>query len=440
VNLPPGPKGHFLVGCLPELSRDFLGFLTSCAREYGDIVPVNAAGHRLVIVSHPDAIEEVLMARAPHLSKSTRLKQHLFPVIGEGILLSEGDLWLRQRRLMQPAFHPQRVAGYGELMVRFAELAMADWKDGDTRDIHAEMMAVTQAIVAKTLFDIEINDAMHRIGEALQLAMAAFLWRDAGFIRLPDWVPTRARARRRNAVARLDQVVYDIITTRRASADDRGDLLSILLHAQDAADGSRMSDRQVRDEVVTLFLAGQETTALALSCTWYLLARHPEVEARLEAEFAAVLGGRPPTLADLPRLPYTEMVIKESMRLYPPAYAVFRRVADPCEVAGYRIERETTLVMPEWVVHRDSRWFENPEEFRPSRWETGLATRLPRYAYFPFGGGMRRCLGNTWAMMEARLVLATIGQRFRFSLVPGESVTQLVSANMQRARGLRMCS
>ena len=435
--LPPGPKGHLLVGCLPEFRRDMLRFFSACARDYGDVVPIRVANRRLILLSHPDLIEEVLTARARHTTKTAILNM-LRPVLGDGLLLSEGDSWLRQRRLMQPAFHRQRIAGYGDVMAGYTERGMADWRDGQTRDVHADMMAITQAIVAKTLFDADVSDAAFDVGHALHVLMEDFSRRRTALFALPRFVRTPARRRARAAVERLDRIVYDIIAARRASGEDRGDLLSILLAARDADDGSRMTDRQVRDEIMTLFLAGHETTAVSLSWTWYLLAQHPEVEATLAAELRGVLGGRLPTVADLPQLRYAEMVVMESMRLYPPAFTLTRRVAEACEVGGHRIEAETTLIMSQWIVQRDARWFEAPEAFRPERWENDLAKRLPRYAYFPFGGGPRLCIGNTFAMMEATLLLATIAQRFRFRLAPGASVKPMLSVTLRPAAGIHM--
>jgi len=435
--LPPGPQGHLFVGSLPEFRRDILGFLAACARDYGDVVPIRVAKRRLILLSHPDLIEEVLTARARHTTK-TAILQMLRPVLGDGLLLSEGDSWLRQRRLMQPAFHRQRIAAYGDVMAGYAERGMADWRDGQTRDVHVDMMAITQGIVAKTLFDADVSDDAYDVGHALHVLMQDFSRRRTALFALPRFVPTPARQRARAAVERLDRIVYAIIAARRASGEDRGDLLSILLAARDADDGSRMTDRQVRDEIMTLFLAGHETTAVSLSWTWYLLAQHPEVEATLAAELRSVLGGRRPTVADLPQLRYAEMVVMESMRLYPPAFTITRRVAEACEVGGHRIEAETTLVMSQWIVQRDARWFDAPEAFRPERWENDLAKRLPRYAYFPFGGGPRLCIGNTFAMMEATLLLATIAQRFRFRLAPGASVKPMLSVTLRPAEGIHM--
>jgi cytochrome P450 len=434
---PPGPRGHVLVGSLPEFRRDLLGFVTDCAREYGDVVAFRVPRRRLVLINHPDFIEEILTAHARRTTKTAILNM-LRPLLGNGLLLSEGDTWLRQRRLIQPAFHRQRIAAYGDVMAGYADRAVREWTNGQTRDVHADMMAITQAIVAKTLFDADVSDAAWEVGQALHVLTEDFSRRRARLLELPRWVPTPARRRNRAAIARLDRLVYQIIAKRRASGEDRGDLLSILLAARDADDGSRMTDQQVRDETMTLFLAGHETTAVSLSWTWYLLAQHPDVEAQLVDELRNVLGGRLPTVADLPRLRYTEMVVTESMRLYPPAFMLTRRVVEPFEVGGHRMAAETTLIMSQWVVQRDERWFETPQAFRPERWEHDLVKRLPRYAYFPFGGGPRLCIGNTFALMEATLLLATIAQRFRFTLVPGASVTPLLSVTLRPAHGIPM--
>ncbi|HEU4371784.1 MAG TPA: cytochrome P450 [Methylomirabilota bacterium] len=435
--LPPGPKGHVLVGSLPEFRRDILGFFAACARQYGDVVPLRVPRRRLILLSHPDLIEEVLTTHARRTTK-TVLIQTLRPVLGDGLLLSEGEHWLRQRRLIQPAFHRQRIAAYGDVMAAYADRAMARWNDGETRDVHADMMTITQAIVAKTLFDADVSGDSWDVGQALHVLMEDFARRRTRLFELPSFVPTPGRRSARRAVERLDRTVYGIIAARRAGGEDRGDLLSLLLHAQDADDGSRMTDRQVRDEIMTLFLAGHETTAVSLSWTWYLLAQHPEVEARLAGELRHVLDGRLPTVADLPRLRYTEMVVTESMRLYPPVYSMTRRVAESCEVGGHTIAPETVLVMSQWVVHRDPRWFDEPAAFQPDRWENDLAKRLPRYAYFPFGGGPRLCIGNTFATMEATLLLATIAQRFRFSPAPGTSVKPMLSVTLRPAEGIPM--
>jgi len=400
-------------------------------------VPVRLGPRRAILIYHPEAIEEVLVTRSRDFVKSPGVRL-LRPLLGDGLLLSEGDVWRRQRRLVQPAFHRQRMAAYGEVMTAYAERRLADWKGGQILDVHAEMMALPQAIVAKTLFDADVSDEAHAVGDASRVLMEEFGARLRTILRLPHWVPTPATLKSRRAIRHLDQVVYRIIAARRRSSEDRGDLLSILLHAQDADDGTRMTDQQVRDEVMTLFMAGHETTAVALSWTWYLLAQNPEVDARLVEELRTVLGGRAPAVPDLPRLTYTERVVTESMRLYPPAYGMGRQAARPSEVAGYPVAAGVVVIVPTWVVHRDSRWFEGPEAFHPERWADDLARRLPRYAYFPFGGGPRQCIGSAFAMMEAVLLLVTIAQRFRLALVPGQRVIPTPYITLRPEPGIRM--
>jgi cytochrome P450 len=436
--LPRGPKGHFLLGSGPDVARDQLGFYEACAREYGDLVPLRMGPYRGLLLYHPDAIEEVLVTRNRDFVKSPGVRL-LSRVLGDGLLLSEGGVWLRQRRLVQPAFHRQRVHAYGEVMTSCTARRVADWKDGDVLEAHAEMIALTQVIVAKTLLDADVSDESYAIAQALNVLLADFGARIGSLLQfLPDWVPTPANIRTRRAVRRLDAIIYRMIDARRRSGEDRGDLLSILLNAQDADDGSRMTPQQLRDEAMTLFTAGHETTAVALSWTWYLLAQHPEVDSRLAEELRAALGDRLPTAADLPKLRYAEMVVSESMRLYPPAYALGRQATTPSEVSGYPVASGTVLLLPAWVVHRDPRWFEEPGAFRPERWADDLARRLPRFAYFPFGGGPRQCVGSAFALMEAVLLLATIAQRFRLELEPGQRVTPTPYVTLRPEPGLRM--
>ena len=435
---PAGPRGSRLLGSLRDFSRDQLGFYERCAREHGDVVPVRLGPSRGLLVYHPDAIEEVLVARNRDFIKSPGIR-FLRGLLGDGLLLSEGDLWLRQRRLMQPAFHRQRIAGYGEVMASFAARHVAGWRDGAVVDAHAEMMTVTRDIVAKTLFGADVSDEADAIAGASRVIMEYYGERLGSLLQLlPMWLPTPANLSVRRAIRRLDTVVYAMIAARRRAPEDRGDLLSILLQAQDADDGSRMTDTQVRDEVMTLFLAGHETTAVALSWTWYLLAQHPEAEARLAAELRTVLDGRPPTVGDLASLRYVDMVVTESMRLYPPGYAIGRQVARATDVAGQPLAAGDVVILPTWMVHRDPRWFDEPAAFRPERWADDALRRLPRFAYFPFGGGPRQCIGNSFATMEAVLILATIAQHFRLTLEPGQRVTPKPYITLRPVPGIRM--
>ncbi|MBM3220172.1 MAG: cytochrome P450 [Candidatus Rokubacteria bacterium] len=433
----PGPKGGFFFGSGVHFRRDQLGFYAACARDYGDFVQTTMGPYRIFLVYHPDVIDELLVARNRDFIKSRGVRL-LRPVLGDGLLLSEGDTWLRQRRLVQPAFHRQRVAEYGGVMTAFAERRVAGWKDGDTIDVNAEMLELTRDIVAKTLFDADVSGDAHDASQAAEVLMRDFGKRLQGFTVLPYWVPTPRNLRSRRALRRLDTLVDRIIAARRASDEDRGDLLSILVHARDADDGTRMTARQVRDEVMTLFMAGHETTAVALSWTWYLLARHPEAEARLVEEVRDVLCGRAPSVDDLPKLRYAEMVVTESMRLYPPAYGLGRQAVRATELGGHPLRVNDIVIAPTCVVHRDPRWFDEPEAFRPERWDGDLARRLPRFAYFPFGGGPRQCIGNGFAQMEATLLLAAITQRFRLSLVAGQRITPTPYVTLRPEPGIRM--
>ena len=432
--LPPGPSAS-RADSFKTYSRDPLAFLTAITRDYGDIVTMRFYKFRVFYVSHPDYIEEVLVNQARKFIKGRILRANK-GLFGNGLLTSEGDFWLRQRRLAQPAFHRARIAAYGETMVRFTERLIAGWRDGETRDVHAEMMRLTLQIVAKTLFDADVDGEAQQVGHALEAIMDF----NSDFRRLiltSSWLPTLRNIRAALAIRRLNKIIYRIIDQRRAAGGDAGDLLSMLLHAQDE-DGSRMTDRQLRDEVITLFLAGHETTALALSWTWWLLAQNPQAEAKLHAELDAVLAGRSPTLEDLPKLRYTEHVISESMRQYPPAWGMARLAIEDAQIGGYRIPKGSGVSLSQWVVHRDPRWYEAPEEFRPERWEDDLLKRLPRFAYFPFGGGPRQCIGNSFAMMEAELLLAAIAQKFRLRLVPDQKVEPVASITLRPRHGIRM--
>jgi cytochrome P450 len=435
VSLPPGPRGRWLSGSLPDFTRDRLGFLRRCAQDYGDIVAVRFGPRRVFLVFQPDAIEEVLVTQARNFTKHFALRLNPL-VLGNGLLTSEGDFWLRQRRLAQPAFHRNQIAAYAAVMVGYTQRMLAGWSAGQRCDILTEMTRLTLAIAAKTLFDAEVGAEADTVGSALQLLQTNFVARFNSLLPLPIWLPTPRNLRLKRAVRRLDEILYGFIRQRRQSGTDRGDLLSLLLHARDEDDGSRMTDRQLRDEAMTLFLAGHETTALTLSWAWYLLACHPEAEERLLAEVLAVLAGRAPTVADLPRLRYAEAVVQEALRLYPPAHVIGREAIHDCEIGGYRVPAGTTLLMSQWVVHRDARYFEQPEAFRPERWTGDLAQRLPKYAYFPFGGGPRVCIGNTFAMIETVLVLATIAPRFRFTVLPDPPVIPWPTFTLRPKHGI----
>jgi cytochrome P450 len=433
----PRPKGTLIGGQLAEFSRGRLEFFTRCAREHGDIVAFRLGPRRCLLISHPDYIEQVLVTESKNFRKHFGLRLNRL-LLGNGLVSSDGKFWLRQRRLAQPAFLRERIASYGKVMLACTEQMLAEWRDGQTRDLHAEMTQLTLDIVAESLFGANVRTRARDVGDALQAAIASYQTRLQHLILLPEWVPTPANLRLRRAVHRLDKILYRIIRHRRGSGEHKNDLLSMLLHAQDDQDGSRMTDRQLRDEAMTLFLAGHETTALALSWTWYLLAQHPAIAGRLRDELRRVLGGSAPTPAHLPLLRYAERVIQESMRLYPPVYAIAREPIHDCEIGGCQVPSGTTIFMSQWVVHRDPRFFSDPECFRPERWAREQAASIPKFAYFPFGGGARTCIGNTFAMMEAVLILATVAQRFQLALLPGPPVTPKPFVTLRPARPMDM--
>lgn len=324
-------------------------------------------------------------------------------------------------------------------MVKDAEKMLATWKEKETRDIHRDMMRLTMEVVTHTLFNVDVTDDADKVAQALSVLVEPFGSQATLKWILDNRLPTSGNRRFHKTAAQLDEVVYRIIRERRASnQQDQGDLLSMLLQAHDEDDGSQMTDQQLRDEVITLFLAGQETTALALSWAWYLLAQHPEAESRFWQELDEVLEGRAPQAADMPRLKFTEMIAKESLRLYPPAYIVGREAVEDCEIGGYPVPAGTQLFMPTWVVHRDPRFFDAPTEFKPERWTPEFISSLPKYAYFPFGGGPRVCIGNSFAMMEIVLLLATIAQKFRFRLAPDQKVTLQPAMSLRPRDGIRV--
>jgi cytochrome P450 len=433
----PVPRDHPILGHWLAFTHDQLGLIEQLAA-YGDWVRLRFPPLHAVFINHPDFIADVLVEHNRDFVKPLTI-QRFKGLLGEGLFTSEGDLWRRQRRLIQPAFHRARIDAYAATMIDFARRAIAEWSDGQERDVSKDMSRLTFAVVGKALFDADVSSQASEVGAALTEALTALNKRISSFgIVVPDAVPIPANVRLRLAARRLDRIVYQLINERRASGTDHGDLLSMLLQVRDADDGTGMSDRQVRDEVMTMVLAGHETTALALTWAWYLLSQHPTAEARFHAELDDVLGDRAPAPADLPRLTYTSMVVSESLRLYPPAWAIERASIRPTQVGGRPAGRNTAYIMSPWTVHHDPRWFDRPLEFQPERWSDGLRDRLPRFAYFPFGGGPRLCIGNTFAVTEATLMLASIGQRFRLHLVPGQDVRPAPNITLRPKRGLRM--
>jgi cytochrome P450 len=424
---PPGPRGGFLLGSLPAFASDILGFMTRSIREYGDFVHVQLPGYEVFLVHSPADIETVFLTQRTNFVKHSFFWRHVTAIFGNGLLTSEGDFWLKQRRLAAPAFHPDRIAAYGAVMAGYADRLAESWKDGEVRNIHHDMMRTTMEIVSKTLFDVDVEEDLDAIARSFDAVIGEIARRFRRPFRIPDAIPTPGNRRYNRGVAILDRLVSRILAERRARPADRGDLLSMLLAARDE-DGRPMSDRQLRDELITLFVAGHETTAIAISWTLFLLARNPAAAAKVEAEVDEVLAGRLPAAADLPRLRWTEACVKESLRLYPPAYVIGRETLAPCTLAGYAVPARATVYITPWVLHRDPRWWSEPDAYRPERWMDGSAAKVPKYVYIPFGGGPRICIGERFAMMEAVLVLATLLRRCRLEMagpdpVPFASIT-----------------
>lgn len=410
---PPGPDGLPVVGSLPAYARDPFDFERRAVREYGDAVRWKVPGGWMYHLAHPDYIERVLVQNNQNYVKGEAFQETLGPVLGSGLLNSEGEAWRRQRHLIQPAFDPDRISTYAEMMTDVTDRRIDAWADGERRNVHADMSALTLEIVGRTLFGVDVSGDASRVGDALDVVMAEAEFSLADLI--PDQVPLPQRHRLDRAVETLDGVVARIIRERRKNPTE-DDVVSKLLAARDEG-GEGMSDEQIRDEVMTLLLAGHETTALALTFTFFLLAQHPEVEEKLIAELDAELGDDTPTVGDLRDLDYLEKVVTESMRLYPPVPGIVREPVEDDRVGEFRIPAGVTVSMSQHVVHRDSRWYDDPMAFRPERWTDEFRESLPRLAYFPFAAGPRRCIGDRFALMEARLVLATILQAYHLELV-----------------------
>ena len=445
-----------MVGILPRYSPDPLSFLHRCVGEYGDLVHLRFPSASAYLLGNPGLVEKVLLDRGGKYIKA-RMTRSMLAVLGNGLLLSEGEYWRRQRRLVQPAFHRERVRGYAEVMVPYTERLLDGWVAGEPRDLHRDMMGLTLEIVAKTLFDEDVREGAtgRAVDRALGEIMAYFSGQGvaSAILRmLPKWLPAPQNLRYRRAKGRLDAVTHGIIEQRRtrdagtrdagtrdadAGEGNNGDLLGMLMDAR-YEDGEKMSDEQLRDEALTIVLAGHETTAIALSWTFWLLGNHPAARGRLEEELDREIGARSPTPEDLSRLPVLDAVLKESLRLYPPAWAVGREAVEDCELAGYRVPAGTQIFISSWVIQRDGRFFEHPEDFVPERWLDGSTDGLPRYAYFPFGGGPRSCVGAGFARMEAALLLATIAGSWRLEPVAGHAPVPDPSITLRPGGGVQV--
>jgi cytochrome P450 len=418
-----------LTGEMSAFRRDPLGMFERCAREQGDFARIRFGLSRVAILSHPSLVEEVLVTRNAAFRKNPATRR-LGTVIGGGLLSSDGDAWRRQRRITQPAFHRARVNATADTIVDCARHHFERWQAGETLEVHQEMMELTLRIACKTLFGAEVASDVQIVRDATTVIGAHYQSRLRSMLfLLPDEVPTPGNLRLRRAVRRLDELIYRFVRER---TEDRGDLLSMLL-------SSELSPIELRDEVMTFFLASHETTALALTWAFYLLALHPEARAEVQHEVHTVIGERPPNVEDSARLPYTRAVVDEALRMYPPAYLQGRQALHDVTIGGQPVRQGTTLLLSQWLIHHDPRFYEAPWEFRPERWLDGtLIKRLPRFGYFPFGGGQRQCIGNGFALLETVLVLACAAQRLRLDLVPDQKVEPEAVITLRPKAGVRM--
>jgi cytochrome P450 len=442
--LPPGPRGVPLLGNIPAIARIGMPELLRQSHErYGDVVRLRLAGKMMIVLNHPDHVRHVLHDRRENYYKGA-VYDSFRMLAGNGLVTSEGDFWKRQRRLAAPAFHSNAIAALGKIMTDAAVDMLADWDartpagdGGATRfDLHHDMTRITLRIVGESLFGQDLRGDMDQSAPAFAVALNAVLDRGQAGWALPMWLPTPGNVRLRRALATLDDLVYRIIETQRRQEGAGGHLLAMLMNAVDEETGERMDDRQLRDELITMYLAGHETTTLALTWCWHLLTHHPAIYDRLEAELAEVLGGRVPTVADLPRLRYTRMVLEEAMRIYSPVWSIARDVREDDEVGGYLVPAGSVVMLSQYVIHRRPDVWPDPGRFDPERFEPERVKQRHRFAYFPFSAGPRVCIGNTFTMVEATLILATVCQRYRMRAVLGPVVAPDVQITYRPKGGL----
>jgi cytochrome P450 len=443
VEVPRGPRGNVVLGSIGDLYRDRLRFVLDVASTYGDVAQYRVAHMRMYQVNHPEGVGRLLHDTHCNYSKDVATFGTLRLILGNGLFTSDGDFWRRQRRLAPPAFHRWRVAAFGELMTE-ATLAMLErWRPSVVQgrpplDVATEFMHLTLEVATRALFSTSVARDVDMIGRAITTLLNEVTFRFTFPFYPPLKVPTPRNRRFLAARATLDSVIYRIIAERWRRPGEHDDLLALLMEARDEETGEGMSDRQLRDEVITLFVAGHETTANALTWASYLFSTHVGVARRLRTEVDEALQGRLPTAADLPDLPYTRMVIDETLRLYPPAWITNRRAVEDDTICGYRIPADPIVSISPYVTHRDPTLWENPEGFDPGRFAPERSAGRPHYAYFPFGGGPRQCIGEGFALMEATLVLALLAQRYELHLVPGRRVETVAMATLRPRHGMWM--
>lgn len=418
------PQGYPIIGHALNYRLDPLKFYTRCAQEYGDFVRLQFGPYPVYFLNHPDLIKEVFVTKGHYFLERAEGREVRFfdPLFGNGLATSRGSFWQRQRKLTQSAFHRNRFAGYGDITVALTEQAIANWQPGDGSVAQRDLTNTLRKIIMSIVFGQEGATQVSALEEVMVAAIKEYDRRKQNWLLglLPETIPTPGNLRYHRAVENLDQWLYRIIETRRKTNEDQGDMISILMQVRDE-NGQGMNDLELRDELVNILLP-HDSMGDALTWAWWLIAQHPEVEDKLVAEWQSVLGGRSPTFEDIPKLRYTEAVMMETLRLYPLAWVTGRIATEDCEIGGYPIHAGENVVMCQWVTHRDRRFFEQPDMFNPDRWSNEATKRTPNYAYYPFGGGARVCIGRGLAMMETVLILATIGQKFHFEPLPGQTI------------------
>jgi cytochrome P450 len=431
-----GASGLPFVGSLPEFARDAIKFITRLQQDYGDVAGFSLMGKKSVLISDPDDIARVLLETGKGFGKFAPTYA-MRTILGNGLVTSEGDFWKRQRKLAAPAFQHQSIYRYAEQMVEYAQDIARTWRDGEVRNVHQDMMTLTQRIIMKVLFDVDVLENAKEASKAFDAMMQA-IGADMGGIEaiLPSFVPTPTRTRMVKGVSYIDGLLLEIIDKRRAEGSTKHDLLTMLMDARDD-EGQPMSTEQLLDEIRTLYLAGHETTATTLSWTWFLLSHNPESYARVEKELERVLDRRAPTAEDVQKLPYCNAVNKESLRCYPVAWITQRVALEDVEIQGYSIPKDTLIFLSPWVVQHDARWYDEPDKFMPERWLKDKAEQPPREVYIPFGGGPHICIGNGLAMMEVVLLMATLLQKFRIEVLPGETGAIEMAGTLRPKNGLR---
>jgi cytochrome P450 len=438
MTLPPTVKPFLIGGHFRPFMKDRLGFLTKLSR-LGDLTSFRLGKQQGFFINHPDMIRDVLVTNHAKFEKGRALKRAK-NLLGEGLLTSEHEFHLRQRRMIQPAFHRQRINNYADAMIEFSGKMADEWRDGEERNISNEMMRLTLNIVGKTLFSANVADEADEVGKSMTDLVELFDYLLLPFAELLEKLPLPHSRRFRKAKSSLDTIIYDIINQRRKSGEDTGDLLSMLLLAEDEDDGGQMNDKQIRDECLTLFLAGHETTANALTWTWYLLSQHPETEAKFHEELDAVLQNRTPTPADYQKLRFTEAILAESMRLFPPAWGLGRLAMQKHELAGYEIPENSLILLSMYVLQRDERFWTDAESFKPERFlaENAIKEASNKFIYLPFGGGVRRCIGEQFAWMEGVLLLATLGSKWKLRLNPSQKIVPQPMITLRSKYGMKM--